>query len=171
VLADAVALQARSVKESQLMKLSAVAIARGVALVLVIAASGCSSMDAPGPQNAAGLSPVGTVSMTQVIAVGASGGTGSLNFQGQSHPFKLVGGVTGGVGASDQQVSGEVYNLEKVSDFPGLYTESSGEVGLDTSSTSDLWLRNEAGVVLHLTGTQTGMILSLGREEVLIEML
>jgi hypothetical protein len=26
-------------------------------------------------------------------------------------------------------------------------------------------------VVLHLTGTQTGMVLSLGREEVLIEML
>jgi hypothetical protein len=42
---------------------------------------------------------------------------------------------------------------------------------LDRSTTSDLWLRSRAGVVLHLRGTQTDMTLSLGREEILIEML
>ena len=79
--------------------------------------------------------------------------------------------MTGGGGASDAHVRGDVYGLNSVSDFAGLYTQSSGGIGLDRSSTSDLWLRNRAGVVLHLTGTQTGMVLSLGREEVLIEML
>ena len=39
------------------------------------------------------------------------------------------------------------------------------------SGASDLWLRNAAGVVLHLKGTQQGVSLSLGREEILIEML
>ena len=39
------------------------------------------------------------------------------------------------------------------------------------SGASDLWLRNAAGVVLHLKGTQEGVTLSLGREEILIEML
>jgi len=42
---------------------------------------------------------------------------------------------------------------------------------LSMSGASDLWLRNAAGVVLHLKGTQEGMTLSLGREEILIEML
>ena len=35
---------------------------------------------------------------------------------------------------------------------------------------SDLWLENKAGVVMHLTGKQTGVTLSRGRDEILIEM-
>ena len=111
------------------------------------------------------------VSLTEIVAVGAVAGKGTLDFQGQSRSFKLAGGVTGGGGASSTEASGEVYNLRNISDFAGLYTQNSGEAGLDRSSTSDLWLRNRAGVVLHLRGTQKGMTLSLGREEILIEML
>jgi hypothetical protein len=144
---------------------------RKFALALLVVASGCSNIAKPGPQSIAGMSPDGTVSITEIIAVGAAGGKGTLNFQGQSYPFKLIGGVTGGIGASDTQATGDVYNLKNVSDFAGLYTQSSGGAGLDTSSTSDLWLRNKTGVVLHLRGTQSGMTLSLGREEILIEML
>ena len=118
-----------------------------------------------------GETPTGTVSLTEIIAVGAAGGKGVLYFQGGSHPFKLVGGVTGGGGASNTEASGDVYNLRTLSDFPGLYTQNSGEPGLNKSSTSDLWLRNKAGVVLHVTGRQSGMTLSFGREEILIEML
>jgi hypothetical protein len=141
------------------------------ALALLLAAAGCSSLEKPGPQSVTGMSPVGTVSMSEVIAVGAAGGKGTLNFQGRSYPFRLAGGVTGGAGASKTQASGDVYNLKTISDFAGLYTQSSGGAGLDRASTSDLWLRNRAGVVLHLSGTQTGATLSLGREEILIEML
>jgi len=123
--------------------------ARGIALAFLLAATGCSNLQKPGPQSIVGMSPVGTVSLTEIIAVGAAGGQGVLHFQGQSYQF----------------------NLQNVSDFKGLYTQSSGAAGLDNSTTSDLWLRNRAGVVLHLTGTQTGMTLSLGREEILIEMI
>ena len=144
---------------------------RGFALVLLVAAGGCSNLAKPGPQSIEGMTPVGTVSMTEIIAVGGAAGKGNLNFQGQSYAFKLAGGVTGGAGASNAHVSGEVYGLNNISDFAGLYTQSTGAAGLDRSSTSDLWLRNRAGVVLHLTGTQTGMVLSLGREEILIEMI
>jgi hypothetical protein len=73
---------------------------RGLALAMTLLASGCSNMAKPGPQSVAGMSPDGTVSLTEIIAVGAAGGKGTLNFQGQSHSFKLVGGVTGGVGAA-----------------------------------------------------------------------
>ena len=144
---------------------------RGFALALLLMGSGCSNMSKPGPQSVAGMSPDGTVSMTEIMAAGAEGGKGTLNFQGHSYPFKLVGGVTGGAGAAKTQGAGEVYNLHNISDFKGLYTQSSGGPGFVTSGASDLWLRNAAGVVLHLKGTQEGVTLSLGREEILIEML
>jgi hypothetical protein len=79
--------------------------------------------------------------------------------------------VTGGVGAANTQATGEVYDLHSISDFKGLYTQSSVGPGFVKSGGSDLWLRNAAGVVLHLKGTQEGVTLSLGREEILIEML
>ncbi len=144
---------------------------RGFALGLLLVASGCSNMSKPGPQSVAGMAPDATVSMTEIMAAGAEGGKGTLNFQGHSYRFKLVGGVTGGGGAANTTATGEVYNLHNISDFKGLYTQSSGGPGLVTSGASDLWLRNAAGVVLHLTGTQEGVTLSLGREEILIEML
>ena len=144
---------------------------RGFALALLLVASGCSNMAKPGPQSVAGMSPDGTVRMTEIMAAGAEGGKGTLTFQGRSYSFKLVGGVTGGGGAANTQASGEVYGLHNISDFKGLYTQSSGGPGLAMSGASDLWLRNAAGVVPHLRGTQEGVALSLGREEVLIEML
>ena len=142
----------------------------GAGLLLLLAAAGCSSLEKPGPQSIAGMSPAGTVTLTEIIAAGATGGKGTLSFQGRSYPFKLAGGVTGGGGASSTQAAGEVYNLTRVADFAGLYAQNSGGIGLNTSTTSDLWLRNKAGVVMHLRGTQTGVTLSLGREEVLVEM-
>ena len=142
-----------------------------VALVLLVVVSGCSNLSKPGPQSVAGMSPDATVSMTEIMAGGAEGGKGTLNFQGHSYRFQLVGGVTGGGGAANTQATGEVYSLHNISDFKGLYTQSSGGPGFVTSGASDLWLRNAAGVVLHLKGTQEGVSLSLGREEILIEML
>ena len=139
--------------------------------LLLLAVSACSNMSKPGPQSVVGMSPDATVSMTEVMAVGAEGGKGTLNFHEHSYPFKLIGGVTGGAGAADTQAIGEVYNLHNIADFKGLYTQSSGGPGLVKSGASDLWLRNSAEVVLHLKGTQEGMTLSLGREEILIEML
>ena len=144
---------------------------RRFAFALLLVVSGCSNMSKPGPQSVVGMSPDATVSMTEIMAVGAQGGKGTLKFQGHSYPFKLVGGVTGGVGAANTQATGEVYNLRNISDLKGLYTQSSGVPGFVKSGASDLWLHNAAGVVLHLKGTQEGVTLSLGREEILIEML
>ena len=97
---------------------------RGFAIALLLVASGCSNMAKPGPQSVAGMSPDGTVRMTEIMAAGAEGGKGTLTFQGRSYPFKLVGGVTGGGGAANTQASGEVYSLRNISDFKGLYTQS-----------------------------------------------
>jgi len=44
-----------------------------------------------------------------------------------------------------------------------IRTQRTGGVGVDRSSTNDLWLRSYAHVVLHPAGTQTGMFLCLGQ--------
>jgi len=133
------------------------------------AVAACSDMAKPGPQSAAGMSPVGTVRMTEIIAGGNAVGSGTLTYGGRSYSFKLVGGVTGG-GAARSEVEGAVYHLSRPSDFAGVFTVGTA-AGVDKPGRANLWLRNTNGVVLHLTGTQDGMVLSMGRQEVLVEML
>ena len=129
-----------------------------------------SDLAKPGPQSVVGMKPVGFVDMTEVVVGGNTLGQGKLIYNGQMHNFKLLGGITGGGGAAKDTVHGDVYNMNKLSDFPGLYTESLGSAGLDKSSTGDLWLRNTSGVVIHVTGAREGATLSLGRGEALVEM-
>ncbi|HKM61262.1 MAG TPA: hypothetical protein VJY39_02110 [Acidisphaera sp.] len=117
------------------------------------------------------MTPVGTVQLTETFVSGVAGGSGTLHFQGQRYPFKLVGAIVGpGFAAEKIQAQGDVFDLNNVSDFGGAYRQSTGHRGLNTSTTSDLWLENNAGVVMHLTGTQQGGGLSLGRDEIVIRL-
>ncbi len=75
-----------------------------------------------------------------------------------------------GGGVAKINASGEVYKLASVADFPGRYTQSTGAAGLSISGGSDLWLQNSAGVIMHLQGTSTGAMLTLGRDEIFIRM-
>lgn len=52
----------------------------------------------------------------------------------------------------------------------GAYAQGTGPVGLEDGSTSNLWLQNKAGVIMHLKGKNSGVTLSLGRDEIFIEM-
>jgi len=72
--------------------------------------------------------------------------------------------------ARENQPSGPVYKLASVSDFPGRYTQSIGKAGFSSLSSSDLWLENNAGMVMHLQGTSSGAVLSLGKDEIFIRM-
>lgn len=143
----------------------------GLVAASFLGLSACGAMPAPPTaQSIAGLTPVGTVTMTEAVAAGMTGGTGSLTFQGRSYPFILIGSVVGPGGASRLDAVGEVYKLNNLSDFEGLYSEGTGQAGLDTSTRTDLWLRNNMGVIMHLTGTSEGAVLSLGRSEVEIKL-
>lgn len=140
------------------------------AFAVLLSAAACSEV-APVPTAAsvAGLSPSGTVRVTETFAVGGGFGSGTLRFQGETHPFQLVGTIVGGFGAEKIEAAGEVYKLDKLSDFTGPWSQGNGTRGLDTSHQGDLWLENKAGVIMHLTGTQSGGALSLGRDEVYIK--
>ena len=145
---------------------------RLVGLGLLLGLSACSSTLQPPPtaQSIAGLTPSGTVTLTEVVAVGMTGGTGSLTFKGRTYPFKVVGTVVGPGGASKVQARGEVYRLNRLSDFEGTYSEGTGQAGLATSGEAELWMQNQSGVIMHLIGPSQGVVLSLGRDEVLVQL-
>ncbi len=147
---------------------------RLAAFGLVALLSGCAMnpipTEVPNAQTIAGLEPSGRVIVTEVFAGGGGVGTGALTFKGKTYPFKLAASVIGAGAVEKLDVAGEVYRLDDVKKFSGIWTQGTGGIGLETSGKGDLWLENKAGVVMHLTGTQTGAALTLGRDEVLIEL-
>jgi hypothetical protein len=141
-------------------------------MAAMLAMAGCSGMmNTPTAQNIAGLSPSGSVTITEDFVTGVGGGSGTLEYQGRTYPFKVIGTVAGpGGGVEKISASGPVYKLASVSDFVGRYTQSTGKAGLSSSGSSDLWLENSAGVIMHLQGTSTGAMLTLGKDEIFIRM-
>ncbi|MBS7700364.1 MULTISPECIES: hypothetical protein [unclassified Chelatococcus] len=127
-------------------------------------------VNVPTSESVAGLSPSGTVTLTEAVVGGFVGGEGVLTFQGKKYPFRLIGSVIGPGGASKIVVAGDVYKLKDVGMFEGTYAQGTGKLGLETSGGSDLWLENKAGVIMHLTGASAGVTLSLGRDEIFIQM-
>ena len=133
--------------------------------------SACGAMQPPPTaQSIAGLTPSGAVTLTETVAAGVTGGTGSLTFQGRTYPFRIVGTVIGPGGASRTQAVGKVYRLNRLSDFEGTYSEGTGQAGLATSGKAELWMQNQAGVIMHLTGASEGVVFSLGRDEVVVQL-
>ena len=104
--------------------------------VVVLAMTGCSGMmNPPTAQSAAGLSPAGNVTITEDFVTGVGGGIGTLEYQGRTHRFKVIGTVAGpGGGIEKVTASGPVYKLASVADFPGRYTQSTGKAGLSSSA-------------------------------------
>jgi hypothetical protein len=145
-----------------------------LAAIALLTMAGCASSPiptaVPTAQSIAGLTPSGTVKLTEVFVGGAGVGKGALTFKGKTYPFRLLGSVIGPGSVSKIDVSGDIYKLDDIAQFSGPYAQGTGQIGLETSGAGDLWLENKAGVIMHLTGTQTGVTLSLGRDEIIIEM-
>ena len=141
-------------------------------LAAVLAMTSCAGMmNTPTAQNVAGLPPSGNVTITEDFVAGLGGGSGTLEYQGRNYPFKVIGTVAGpGGGVEKISASGPVYKLASVADFPGRYTQSTGKAGFSSSSSSELWLENGSGVIMHLQGTSSGAMLSLGKDEIFIRM-
>jgi hypothetical protein len=141
-------------------------------LAAVLAMAGCSGlMNAPTAQSIADLPPSGNVTITEDFVAGLGGGSGTLEYQGRTYPFKVLGTVAGpGGGVEKISASGPVYKLASVADFSGRYTQSTGKAGFSSSGSSDLWLENNAGVIMHLQGASTGAMLTLGKDEIFIRM-
>jgi hypothetical protein len=68
------------------------------------------------------------------------------------------------------QASGEVYKLRDVAQFAGAYGEARYGFAFGTKSAGDLWLQNEAGVIMHLRAKREGLMLSMGGSAVVVSM-
>jgi hypothetical protein len=142
-----------------------------IACLLLLA--GCTGSVQVGPAAVAGLTPSGTVDMQEVqVAYLASGGGGSgtLFYQGGAYPFSIGGLGVGGIGASTISAAGEVYKLNSLAQFPGAYVQGRYGFALGDRSGGDLWLQNNAGVILHLKAKREGLMLSLGGDAIAITM-
>jgi hypothetical protein len=132
------------------------------------------SQQTPGPYTKfEGQPQDATVTMDEVQAAyigNAGGGSGTLHYQGIAYPFTVAGLGVGGIGASTLDAVGDVYNLPNLNLFPGSYAQGQYGFVIGTMSRGDLWLQNQAGVVMHLKGKREGLMLSLGGDAMVINM-
>jgi hypothetical protein len=145
----------------------------GRALAVLLLLAGCSGSVQLGPQAVAGLTPDGTVNMDQVqvaYLASAGGGTGTLYYQGNTYTFSVGGLGVGGIGASTISAEGEVYKLHNLANFAGTYGQARYGFAIGNLSGGDLWMQNEAGVIMHLKAKRTGLMLSLGGDAMVISM-
>ena len=116
--------------------------------------------------------PSGTVSIqtTSIAAgIGVEWGNGVLNYNGKQYPFSLQGLEVMGLGFSQVNATGQVYNLKQLSDFEGVY--ASAEAGATAGSGPAVTaMQNPHGVVLHLRASQEGAKLTLAAEGINIDL-
>ena len=144
-----------------------------VALVIscVLCLAGCVGSVALGPDAVKGKAVDATVDMQEVQAAyigSGNAGTGVLFFRGMQDPFQVGGAGVGGIGLSTINATGEVYNLRELAQFPGTYGQARYGFAIGTASAGDLWMQNEAGVIMHLKAKREGLMLSLGGDAVII---
>jgi len=89
--------------------------------------------------------------------IGASGGSGTLTFQGKHYPIS-IGGISAGFvfGASETYFHGTVSHINSASDVTGVYGAAGAGAAIGAGAQA-IVLTNEKGAVLSLTGHQVGL--------------
>lgn len=142
--------------------------ARWILLISFLCMSACASTSKSSGDTAtsAAKTPSGTIVIdeTQVMwIVGGDVGGGTLEFRGQSYKFKMDGVKLGGFGVHKVKLTGDVYDLNDVADFAGVYSEA--EVGFTVADADkgDSWWKNDKGVKLRLKSPKgKGIDLDIG---------
>jgi hypothetical protein len=142
-----------------------------VAVLGLLLLAGCETPPTgiPTEANIRGLRPSGAVAMTQLYLSATGFGSGTLRFRGGSYPFTMVGELVGLGALSGIEAAGEVYNLHDLSQFSGAYIQGAAPLAVG-SLPGEVWLRNNHGVVMRLTGLMNGITVSSGRYEIFIEL-
>ena len=122
--------------------------------LMVLAGAGAST---------AALADSGTIRISVIKGgwfIGASGGSGVLNFQGRRYPLS-IGGLSYGLtfGASQTDLVGRVTNIRRASDVAGVYGAAGAGLAIGGGAQA-IMLRNEKGATLTLSGRQVGLIAS-----------
>ena len=99
--------------------------------------------------------------------VGISWGDGQLHYKGKTYPFTLSGLSVADVGIAKIDAAGDVYNLQRVEDFPGSYAAVS--VGTTVAGGGALAaMENQNGVRIYIQSSAVGFKLNLSTDGVTI---
>ena len=93
---------------------------------------------------------------------GYAWGHGDLTFTDRTYKLSIFGISIIDAGAASIIATGNVYNLNKLSDLEGTYAAATSIAG----GRSAAYLRNEHGVVINLSATPVGRRLSLSGDSV-----
>src|SRR5215469_1052707 len=132
-----------------------------LALCLLLAQLGLSSAQ----------SPSGVIELSGgavAIGIGYSWGSGTLIFQGRRYPLKISGLSVASVGVTDYTAAGSVEGLVTASDINGVFTAVSAGGTLGGGGNVSA-MKNQKGVVIHLTSTTRGLSLTLAAEGLKIQ--
>jgi hypothetical protein len=116
--------------------------------------------------------PSGTVtieSKSVALGVGVSWGDGKLRYKGKTYSFSVKGLSIVDLGVSKVSAKGKVFHLDKAEDFSGTYAaaQAGAAVGGGMSAVA---LKNQNGVVMELTSTQTGVKFTLAGEGIEVKL-
>jgi hypothetical protein len=129
----------------------------GITLLVI---AGCASMT-----QAPSTTPSATVRIREWSAAyygSAATGKGTLYYHG-THHFSISGVGVGGMGGQKISATGKVYNLNRLSDFPGTYHGVSRGLTL-IEGKMHAKLTNGNGVVMYLAGETEGLASSMGAQ-------
>ena len=129
--------------------------------ITILLIAGCASMT-----QAPSTPPSATVTIHEWSAAyyaQAEAGKGTLYYNGRTHHFTISGGGVGGSGAQKVNATGKVFNLNRLSDFPGTYHGISRGLTL-IEGKMHAKLTNQNGVVMYLAGDTERLASSLGAQ-------
>ncbi len=111
--------------------------------------------------------PSGTVVLElkeMALGIGVEKGEGVLTYQGQEYPFKLKGLDYGSISKVTLQTTGEVFHLDDISEFEGIYFRAKAGLTVGSAGKAGMFLVNKKGTTIHLSShEEKGFDLSLGR--------
>ncbi len=109
------------------------------------------------------------ISSTQIAFIGsAQSGSGTLEFEGLEHDFKISGLGVGGIGIHTVNAVGVVYNLEKLSDFNGTYGQARMGLTVGKGKSSIGLSNNSNDVYIELKSSNKGVALAAGVDGMVI---
>ena len=108
--------------------------------------------------------PVGRITFEATsigVGVDISWGNGTFSFHGQQYPISIQGLGLAGVGISQVNAVGDVYNLKNAADVAGTYVGITGGIAI-AGGPKGILAQNQNGVVIDLRATQQGVSFNLG---------
>ena len=98
----------------------------------------------------------------------AGGGTGTVYFHGKTYRFAIGGDGVDGSAVAIIETSGEVYHLDDIAQFAGVYRRATNASSIAGASSGGLWLQNQHGTTIHLRTPPGGRMPDIGHDAVSI---